>query len=377
MGPSNPNTDPEAVGWPSKCTWSLANRGQKQDDPHNHVKVDYSINRNMQIQDSILDCVGQTPLIRLQRFLEPQKKCRCEVLAKCEFMNPGGSVKDRIAVRMIEEAEREGKLEPGDKVIEPTSGNTGIGLAMAAAAKHYECIIFMPKKMSEEKEKVLQALGAQIYRTRTEANYNDKDSHISKAIEYHENNKRSIILNQYRNSANPLAHYDTTAEEILYACENRLDAIVLGAGTGGTITGIGRKIKERLPECKIIGADPEGSILAEPGELNAGTEGSKYHVEGIGYDFIPTVLDRGIVDKWYKTEDVLSFEAAQSTMRQEGLLIGGSSGAALRATQMFLEEFGWTEDPTKRVVVILPDGARNYTSRFLDKNWYQDNVGQR
>lgn len=375
------STDPmliaDAVGWPSKCTWSLKKNATNTsgDDldyyPHHHAKVNYSFNRMNVIQDSILDTIGQTPVVRLNN-IPKLYGLKCEVLVKCEYFNPGGSIKDRIAHRMIEDAEREGQLVPnaGYTIIEPTSGNTGIGLAMVASVRGYRCIIVMPRKMSAEKENVLRALGAEIVRTPTEARYNDNDSHISEAIRLCKEIPNSIILNQYRASGNPLAHYDNTAEEILVSCGNRVDAIVAGAGTGGTISGIARKIKERLPECKIVGVDPHGSILALPEHLN--TAEKSYEVEGIGYDFIPTVLDRHLVDKWIKTDDARSLKLSRELIRHEALLVGGSSGAAMSGAIQAIEELGYKDDPSKRVVVLLPDGIRNYMSKFVDDQWMRD-----
>lgn len=360
----------DAVGWPSRCKWAPASES-KSTDPHHHVEQDLSINRCARVQDSILDSIGQTPLVRLTRFAEAFG-IKCELLAKCEFMNPGGSVKDRIALRMIDDAEREGRLKPnsGYTIIEPTSGNTGIGLAVVAAVRGYRCIIVMPNKMSSEKADTLAALGAEIVRTRTEADYNDPDSHISKSIELCQSIPNSVILNQYRASGNPMAHYDGTAEEILVACGNRLDAIVGGAGTGGTITGIARKIKERVPSCTVVGVDPVGSILALPEELNKTESGSTfYEVEGIGYDFIPTVLDRHLIDKWYKTNDKESLPLARKLIQTEGLLVGGSTGSALCGALKAIEDLKLKDDPSKRVVVILPDGIRNYMTKFVSDKW--------
>lgn len=363
----------DAVGWPSRCKWS-ARPVAGSVDVHHHIKPDLSFNPCTRIQDSILDSIGQTPLVRLTKFAE-SLGIKCELLAKCEFLNPGGSIKDRIALRMVDDAERQGLLKPhsGYTIIEPTSGNTGIGLALVAAVRGYRCIIVMPNKMSSEKANALAALGAEIVRTRTEANYNDPDSHISKSIELCKSIPNSIILNQYRASGNPMAHYDGTAEEILVACENRIDAIVGGAGTGGTITGLGRKIKEKVPSCTVVGIDPVGSILALPEELNK-TESSStfYEVEGIGYDFIPTVLDRHLVDKWYKTTDKESFPLARKLIQTEGLLAGGSSGSALFGALRAIEDLKFKDDPSKRVVVILPDGIRNYMTKFISDSWMDE-----
>lgn len=226
----DPNMCSEAVGWPSRCTWSLNKQASVQ-DPHQHAT---NQSRSNLIHDSILECIGQTPMVRLNN-LAKKYNIECELVAKCEFFNPGGSVKDRIALRMIEDAEREGKIKPnaGYTLIEPTSGNTGIGLAMAAAVRGYRCIIVMPEKMSNEKVFILKALGAEIVRTPTEAAYTDDNSHINKAIQLSKEIEKSIILNQYRASGNPMAHYDKTAEEILVVCDNKIDALVIGAGTGG------------------------------------------------------------------------------------------------------------------------------------------------
>jgi len=309
-----------------------------------------------QILDSILDAVGHTPMVRLSRV---GRDLPCELLGKCEFMNPGGSVKDRIGVRMLLDAERAGRIKPGDTLIEPTSGNTGIGLALAAAVRGYRVIITMPEKMSQEKQVVLEALGAEIIRTPTEAAWDAPESHIGVARRLKEVIPNSHILDQYANPSNPLAHEEGTAAEILAQCDGKLDALVMTAGTGGTITGVARAIKRALPNAQIIGVDPEGSILAGPGEIRS------YKVEGIGYDFIPDVLDRGLVDRWVKSNDRDSFRVARHLIRQEGLLVGGSSGAAVWAALSVCR----TMEPGQRVVVILPDSIRNYLSKFVSDAW--------
>src|SRR5687767_11164288 len=218
------------------------------------------------ILDSILDAVGGTPMVRLSRIA---KGYGCELLGKCEFMNPGGSVKDRIGVRMLLDAEKEGRIKPGDTLIEPTSGNTGIGLALAAAVRGYRVIITMPEKMSQEKQVVLEALGAEIIRTPTEAAWDAPESHIGVARRLKEVIPNSHILDQYANPGNPLAHEEGTAAEILEQCEGKLDAVVMTAGTGGTITGVARAVKRALPHVQVIGVDPEGSILAGPAEVRS------------------------------------------------------------------------------------------------------------
>jgi len=309
-----------------------------------------------QILDSILDAVGDTPMVRLHHVT---KGLPCELLAKCEFMNPGGSVKDRIGVRMLLDAEKSGRIKPGDTLIEPTSGNTGIGIAMAAAVRGYRVIITLPEKMSQEKQVVLEALGAEIIRTPTEAAWDSPESHIGVARRLKEVIPNSHILDQYSNPSNPVAHEEGTGREIIDQCGGRLDAVVMTAGTGGTITGVARAIKREVPGCKVVGVDPEGSILAGPGEIKS------YKVEGIGYDFIPDVLDRRLVDRWVKSNDRDSFLVARQLIRQEGLLVGGSSGSAVWAALQICRELG----PGKRVVVILPDSIRNYLTKFVDDRW--------
>src|SRR5262247_2444111 len=308
------------------------------------------------ILDSILDTTGATPMVRLSRV---GRDLPCELVAKCDFLNPGGSVKDRIGVRMLLDAEKQGRIKPGDTLIEPTSGNTGIGIALAGAVRGYRVIITMPEKMSREKQVVLEALGAEIIRTPTEAAWDAPESHIGVAKRLREIIPNSHILDQYTNPSNPAAHEEGTGREIIDQCGGKLDAVVMTAGTGGTITGVARVIKREVPKCKIIGVDPEGSILAGPGEIRS------YKVEGIGYDFIPDVLDRRLVDSWIKSNDRDSFLVARQLIRQEGLLVGGSSGSAVWAAMQVCRDLG----PGKRVVVILPDSIRNYLSKFVDDRW--------
>lgn len=291
----------------------------------------------------------------------------CEILAKCEFFNAGGSVKDRIGKRMILDAEASGRIRPGDTLIEPTSGNTGIGLALAAAIKGYKMIITLPEKMSNEKVDVLKALGAEIHRTPTEAAFDAPDSHIGVANRLNAEIPRSHILDQYSNPSNPLAHYEGTAEELLEQCDGKIDMVVIGAGTGGTLTGTARKLKERLPDLIVVGVDPIGSLLAQPEELNDEDRLKPYHVEGIGYDFIPAVLDRSLVDYWVKTHDRESLIMARRLIRQEGLLCGGSSGTALAGALKAIKRSGLGAG--KRVVCIFPDSTRNYMTKFLSNDW--------
>ncbi|XP_028405463.1 cystathionine beta-synthase-like [Dendronephthya gigantea] len=342
---------------PSKCTWHLG--AKTSDSPHYHGRNV----RTTKIMSNVLEGIGDTPLVRINR-IGKSFGLKCEILVKCEYFNSGGSVKDRIGLRMVEDAERKGILKPGTTLIEPTSGNTGIGLALAAAVKGYRCIIVMPEKMSREKVDVLRALGAEIVRTPSLAGYDAPESHIGVAQRLNKEIADSVILDQYRNAGNPVAHYDTTAEEILDQCDGKVDMVVIGAGTGGTITGIARKIKEKLPNCKIIGVDPYGSVLAEPSKLNE-TDVTLYQVEGIGYDFIPTVLDRSLVDEWIKTEDKESFLMSRRLIREEGLLCGGSSGTAMVAAVKAAKQL----KEGQRCVVILPDSVRNYMTKFLSDDW--------
>merc|ERR1719189_907063 len=253
-----------------------------------------------EICESALDLIGFTPMVRMSR-LAKHLELECELLAKCEFFNAGGSVKDRIGKRMVEEAEKSGRIKPGDVLIEPTSGNTGIGLCLTAAIKGYKMIICLPQKMSGEKVNTMKTLGAEILRTPTEAAWDAEDSHIFLSARLAKD-LGGHVLDQYKHPGNPLAHYDGTAEEIIEQTGGKLDYMVMSAGTGGTVTGTAMKLKEKIPGIKIVGVDPYGSILAVPDSMNEASPrtGHKrlqaYAVEGIGYDFIPTVLEQGLCD---------------------------------------------------------------------------------
>ena len=312
------------------------------------------------IYNSILDTVGKTPIVKLAKI---GAELNCQLFAKCEFLSPGGSLKDRIGVRMIEEAEKEGRINPGDTLIEPSSGNTGIGLALAAAVKGYKLIITMPEKMSMEKELVLKALGAEIVRTPTEVAHDDPESLLGVAKRLQSEIPNSHILDQYANPNNPDAHYYGTAEEILDEFGENLAMVVIGAGTGGTITGVAKKLKEAIPNIEVVGVDPIGSILG------GGTEPGAYHVEGIGYDFFPEVLDNTLVDRYIKTNDQDAFTMARRLIKEEALLIGGSCGSivwgAIESAQNLYSD--------KNVLVIITDSIRNYLSKFVSDEWMDKN----
>ncbi len=311
------------------------------------------------LYNNILETIGKTPLVRLNKI---SAHLDCTVYAKCEFFNPGGSVKDRIAYNMIIQAEKDGLIQKGDTLIEPTSGNTGIGIALAGAVLGYKVIIIMPEKMSHEKETTLKALGAEIRRTPTEVAYDHEESHISLARQLVKELPRAFMLDQYANPHNVSAHYEGTAVEILNDLNQQVDMVIASAGTGGTLTGLSKKIKEICPDCKIIGVDPVGSILAGEGPVQT------YEVEGIGYDFIPHVLDRSHVTEWIKTKDKESFCNVLKLIREEGILAGGSSGAVISA----LFKTAPRLNKNQNCVIILPDGIRNYMSKFLNESWMKE-----
>ncbi len=308
------------------------------------------------IYSNILDTIGHTPVVKINKI---GADLNCELYAKCEFFNPGGSVKDRIGCEMIKHAELKGIIKPGDTLIEPTSGNTGIGIALAGAILGYKVIITMPNKMSMEKQVVLERLGATIYRTRTEAASSDPDSHISLARQLQKEIPHSHILDQYANADNPGAHFHKTAQEIIDDFGENLHMVVGGVGTGGTMTGIAKRLKAHNPAIQIIGVDPIGSILGG-GDLIA-----PYDVEGIGYDFFPEVLDNSLIDHYVKINDKDSFDMARRLIREEGLLVGGSSGAAMWAALQAAK----TLKASQKCLVILPDSIRNYMSKFANDDW--------
>ena len=312
------------------------------------------------IYNTILETIGNTPIVKLHRI---GQELECDLYVKCEFFNPAGSVKDRIGWRMVKDAERSGRIKPGDTLIEPTSGNTGQGIALAAAVKGYRCIIVMPDKMSREKQIAIEALGAEIVRTPTEAAWDDPESHISVSKKLNDEIPNSHVLDQYSNPSNPNAHYDGTAQEILNDFGKEINMIVIGAGTGGTITGVAKRLKEEIPGVIIVGADPVGSILG------GGAKVEPYLIEGIGYDFIPDVLDNDLVDEYIKTNDEESFLMARRLIKEEGLLCGGSSGSAMVAAL----QTAIVLDKGEKCLVLLPDSIRNYMSKFPNDGWMKKN----
>jgi cystathionine beta-synthase len=308
----------------------------------------------MQVLDSFLDAVGDTPLVRLNKV---SRGVAPAVLAKLEMLNPGGSVKDRIGLRMIEAAERAGVLKPGGTIVEPTSGNTGHGLAIAAAIRGYKCIFVMPDKMSQEKISLLRAYGAEVVITPTSVPPESPESYYRVADRLTEEIPGAFQPNQYFNEENPAAHEATTGPEIWRQTDGRITAFVTGVGTGGTITGVARYLKSQNPDVLVVGADPEGSIFS--GDVHT------YLTEGIGEDFWPNTFDPSLVDRYVRVSDRDAFRMARRITREEGILVGGSSGTAVVAALEVARELG----PDDVVVVILPDTGRNYLSKLYSDTW--------
>src|SRR4051795_9780105 len=307
---------------------------------------------------SVLDLVGSTPIVRLDRISAPVPGT---ILAKLEYLNPGGSVKDRIGLAMIEAAERDGRLKPGGTIVEPTSGNTGVGLAIGAAIKGYRCIFVMPDKMSQEKIAMLRAYGAEVVITPTAVDHDSPESYYSVSSRLAEEIPGGFKPDQYSNMANPQAHYETTAPEIWEQTRGELDAIVISVGTGGTISGVGRWFREHKPDVLIVGADPEGSVYTAESERDV----HPYLVEGIGKDTWPKTMDPEVVDEWIRVSDRDSFLTARRLAREEGLLVGGSGGTTVWAALQVAKRL----PAEARILTMIPDTGRNYLSKFYDDNW--------
>ena len=324
----------------------------------------------MKVHESILDVVGNTPMVKLNRMVEPGM---ATILVKVEFLNPGGSVKDRMAIHMINRAEQQGLLKKGSTIVESTSGNTGLGLAMAAAAKGYRCICTMPDKMSQEKIDMLKAVGAEVVITPTDVPHDAPESYVEVAKRIARETPNAFYTDQYYNMANPEAHYLTTGPEIWEETEGKIDCLVGGIGTGGTISGAGKYLKEKAAqagrECRIVCPDPHGSIYKDAHEKRDPQQDHVYAVEGIGHDFMVGTLDLTVIDEVMNVTDKDSFITARHLARKEGIFAGGSAGTALWGALQVARQLG----EGKLVVCILPDSGNRYLSKCFNDDWMKDN----
>jgi cystathionine beta-synthase len=316
--------------------------------------------------ENILQAIGNTPLVRLNRAAVG---VRPTILAKLEYMNPGGSVKDRIGIAMLEAAEQQGAIRPGGTLIEGTSGNTGMGLALAAAVKGYRCIFTMPDKMSQEKIDALRALGAEVIVTPTQVDHHDPRSYHSVARRLSREIPNSVFPNQYENPANAMAHYQTTGPEIWEQTEGKVTHVVIGVGTGGTITGVARYLKEQNPEIRIIGVDPQGSIFAEMFRTGQKPQVQPFKVEGIGQDEMPANVDFSVIDEIHAVTDKDAFVKTRLLARSEGIFAGGSAGAALHVAL----NTAATLDESALMVIVIPDSGARYLSKIYNDNWMKEN----
>lgn len=320
------------------------------------------------VRKTILETIGQTPIVRLNRVVD---RLEVRLLAKLEFFNPGGSVKDRIGIAMIREAEALGELRPGGTIVEATSGNTGVGLAIAAALEGYRCAFVMPDKMSEEKVRLLRAFGARVVITPTAVEPDDPRSYYSVARKIVEETPNAILANQYHNPANPQIHYEATGPEIWRQTGGQVDVFVAGMGTGGTISGVGKYLKEQNPQVQIVGVDPAGSVLSDYFKTGRLPPAHTYKVEGIGEDFVPSTLHFDYVDDVVQVTDGESFRMARRLVREEGIFCGGSSGSAVAGALKYVRAHNL--GPDKTVVVLLPDSGSRYLSKVFDDDWMREN----
>jgi cystathionine beta-synthase len=334
-----------------------------------HTDSMTSVERNRRPYDDVLATIGWTPLIRLNRVT---RGMRTPVYGKAEFFNPGGSVKDRIGMPIIERAEREGRLRPGGTIVEGTSGNTGVGLAIAAAIKGYRCIFTMPDKMSQEKVRLLKAFGAEVIVTPTAVPPDHPDNYVMMAKRIAEETPNAVLANQFYNEANPDAHYATTGPELWEQTDGRITHFVSSAGTGGTTTGVGRYLKEKNPNIKVIVGDPVGSILAElwRSKGQSKPEGVPYKVEGVGQDKLPATLDLAVVDEYQTVSDRDSFAMARRLTREEGLFVGGSTGLIVHVALNVARRI---DDPRALIVAVLCDTGERYLSKLYSDEWMREN----
>jgi len=327
------------------------------------------ISESLNVHENILETIGRTPLVRLNRIAS---HLQCTLYAKVEFFNPGGSIKDRIAFNMIAEAEQSGHLGPGGTIVESTSGNTGVGLAIVAAIKGYKTVFVMPDKMSQEKIQLLRAFGARVVITPTAVEPEDPRSYYSVAKQIVAENPNAILANQYHNPENPRSHYLTTGPEIWEQTRGRVTDVIIGMGTGGTISGVGRYLKEQNPAIRIIGVDPTGSILLETWQVGSIPEDAiarPYKIEGIGEDFLPSTLDLSVINEVIRVTDKEAFQWTRRLVKQEGIFCGVSSGAALAAAMKYTQEL----PANNLAVVVFPDSGSRYLSKVFDDKWMREN----
>lgn len=321
----------------------------------------------MKVFENVLDLVGNTPLVKLEKM---SRDCPFPIYAKVEYFNPGSSVKDRIAIKIIEEAEKRGDLKPGGTIVEATSGNTGMGLALTAAVKGYKAVFVMPDKMSMEKIQALRAFGARVVVTPTNVEPEDPRSYYCVSKRIAEETPNAFYANQYHNPDNPQAHYETTGPEIWEQTEGKITTFIAGLGTGGTITGVGKYLKEKNPNIKIVGVDPEGSVYADLIRTGKMGEAYPYKVEGVGEDFLPSTIDLKVIDDVVVVSDRESFQTTRKLARREGLFVGGSCGFAVCGAVKWAQK---QKSKDEVAVVLLPDSGSRYLSKIFNDDWMREN----